>query len=85
VVSALKHIGCSVLSLAAVGGGVPDLLVGYGAFNILLEIKHGDKSPSRRQLTPDQVDWHRGWLGQKAIIYSAEEAIEYVRNYERTA
>ena len=32
------------------GRGVPDLLVGYGGANWLVEIKDGDKSLSKRQL-----------------------------------
>jgi hypothetical protein len=79
VVSTLRSAGCYVLSLAAIGGGVPDLLVwaptiGYA----LLEVKDGSKPPSARKLTPDQQDWHRAWGGPVFIVTNPEEALRAV-------
>lgn len=74
VISALRDIKCSVRSLAAVGAGVPDLLVGIGNLNLLLEVKsHGGK------LTEDQVAFAASWNGQVKTVYSAEEAVNYVK------
>ena len=39
IVKVLKQLGCSVVSLADKGHGVPDLLVGYKAQNYLVEVK----------------------------------------------
>lgn len=39
IVHALRDVGCSVLSLASLGRGAPDLLCGYKGRNVLLEVK----------------------------------------------
>lgn len=63
VVTALRAAGATVQSLAAVGKGVPDLLVGYQGQTLLMEVKDGNKSPSARLLTEDQLRWHGNWKG----------------------
>lgn len=78
IVKALQQIGCSVAPLSSVGSGIPDLLVGYRARNYLLEVKDGDKPPSERKLTPDQVAWHTSWRGQSAVVHSIDDAIREV-------
>src|SRR3972149_1571025 len=57
IVNALQAIGASVTSLADVGGGCPDLLVGYRGQNMLLEVKDGRKPPSARGLAPAEQKW----------------------------
>ena len=75
IVAALRKVGCTVQSLAAVGKGVPDLLVGYQGKTYLLEVKHG-----KWTLTPDQVEWHNNWRGGPlCVIDSIEQAIEAIR------
>ena len=76
VVKALRAAGYTVTSLAQLGKGVPDLLVGKGGMNFLLEVKDGSLSPSRRCLTADECDWAMSWLGQVAVVLSPAEAIE---------
>lgn len=78
IVDALEKIGCSVTSLAAVGKGCPDIIVGYLGSNYLLEIKDGSKPPSKRGLTEDQEKWHLHWEGQVAVVKNVEEAIAAV-------
>lgn len=78
VIAALRQIGCTVQPLHAVGKGCPDLLVGFIGGNVLLEIKDGNKPPSARLLTPDQVDWHQMWKGPVAVVKTPEEAIAVV-------
>lgn len=75
IVSALRDAGMTVQPLHAVGGGCPDLLVGYAGKNILIEVKDGNKPPSKRKLTPDQVEWHDAWRGQVAIANNIDEAL----------
>jgi hypothetical protein len=75
IVKALRHMGCFVQHLHGVGAGCPDLLVGYKGFNILLEIKDGNKKPSDQKLTPDQIIWHRDWRGQVDIVNSVDQAV----------
>ena len=62
IVAALRGCGCLVQSLAAVGKGVPDLLVQRNDVLYLLEVKDGNKPPSRRLLTPEQEKFlAAGW------------------------
>lgn len=74
VVLALVARGWTVQTLASVGVGCPDLLVGARGCNVLLEIKDGSKPASARKLTPDQRRWHRHWQGQVAVVHSEAEA-----------
>jgi hypothetical protein len=76
IVEALRACGASVQSLAAVGKGVPDLLVGLRTRNYLIEVKDGSKPPSARKLTPDQVQWHTKWAGQVLTVTSPDDALK---------
>ena len=79
IVAALRAIGCTVVSLAAVGRGVPDLLVGNAGHTFLLECKDGAKPPSARRLTEDQLTWHGNWRGGPlAVVCDIESAIRAV-------
>jgi hypothetical protein len=73
IVRALTRAGCSVESLHRVGAGVPDLLVGIGGRNYLLEVK----SPKGR-LNALQRGWHRRWCGQTAVVRDWREALRCV-------
>lgn len=74
VVSALRAAGATVHSLAMVGHGMPDLLVGFQRKTILLECKDGAKPPSARRLTKDQLEWHAGWEGGALAVVDGPEA-----------
>ncbi len=78
IVSQLKARGCSVLSLAALGKGCPDLLVGWHGENMLLEVKDGAKVPSARKLTTDEVAFHQTWRGRVAVVDSVTAALAAV-------
>lgn len=74
VVEALRAAGATVQSLAAVGQGVPDLLVGFQSKTMLMEVKNGRKPPSQRQLTEDQLKWHGAWRGGPVAIVDGPDA-----------
>jgi Holliday junction resolvase len=80
IVSALRSAGCKVQSLASVGDGVPDLLVGLPNRRlVLVEVKDGDKPPSDRKLTPKQVTWHAQWEGWPVyVVESIDHALNVV-------
>lgn len=78
IVAALRKVGATVQSLAAVGDGVPDLLVGFRNANHLLEVKDGEKVPSARLLTSEQLGWHAKWIGPVTIVYSVEDALRAI-------
>ena len=71
IVQALRSVGASVYSLAAVGDGIPDLLIGFRRSTYLLEVKDGKKKPSARELTPDQVRFHSEWFGGACVVVNS--------------
>lgn len=75
IIDALRRAGASVQPLHAVGSGCPDILVGFRGVNLMVEIKDGEKPPSARRLTPDQVVWHDAWRGQVIVVKSVDEAL----------
>ncbi|MDH3637914.1 MAG: hypothetical protein OES09_05560 [Gammaproteobacteria bacterium] len=73
---ALRLVGCSVQSLAALGGGVPDLLIGYRGKTHLIEVKNPD---TRHGITDAQDDWFDDWNGSPVhVVETAEAAIDVV-------
>ena len=83
IVDALRKCGAFVQSLAAVGNGCPDLLIGYRGRTILLEVKDGSKVPSAQKLTPDQLNWHGGWNGSTlAVVNDIEGALRILKVIE---
>ena len=83
IVEALRGIGCTVQSLAAVGSGCPDLVVGFRGRNLLLEVKappgpRGGKSKDGQALGVAQVRWALAWRGQSAVVTCAAHAIVVV-------
>jgi Holliday junction resolvase len=79
IVKAFRKLGWSVLDLAQLGGGCPDLLVGCGKRNILVEVKDGTKPQSQRELTDDQVKFWNTWRGEKRLVESIEDVLSVVR------
>lgn len=74
IVKALRDVGATVQSLAAVGHGVPDLLVGFRGQTILIEVKDAKQPPSKRRLTEDQIRWHGAWRGGPIAVVDGVEA-----------
>lgn len=82
IVTALRAIpGLRVQSLAAIGSGCPDLLVGYRGKNFLMEVKDGHKPPGQRLLTRAEIEWHLAWTGcgQVAVVETVEQALELIK------
>jgi hypothetical protein len=59
IVKALRDAGATVVSLAAMKHGCPDLLVGFEGKTLLMEIKKDAKA----KFTPDQLDFMGKWNG----------------------
>lgn len=76
IVKALRAAGMQVQSLASVGAGVPDLLVGWRGRNYLLECKTERCDGGRgRGLTAAEQQWHETWPGQVAVVSTPDEAV----------
>lgn len=78
IIKALRQIGASVQPLHTVGGGVPDLLVGYRGKNTLLEVKDGGKVKSARKLTDEQIEWITAWRGKVRVVENLNQAISAI-------
>lgn len=63
VVDALKALGASVFDCADVGGGFPDLVVGYRGLTYLIEVKS-----SRGKLRESQHEFAAGWRGGRVYV-----------------
>ena len=63
VVEAFRKLGASVLSLAPLGRGIPDLLVAIGGVTWLIEIK--SKKGKENDL---QLEWAENWRGARAVV-----------------
>lgn len=78
IVEALRDAGYSVCVTSVVGQGFPDLIVGKGGIprtNVLMELKDGSLPPSKRKLTPQQVEFHRNWQGPICVVETVEDAL----------
>ena len=74
IVDTLRSIGASVLVLSQVGGGAPDLLVGFRGKEYLMEVK-----TPKGKLRSGQKEFFDTWRGSKVfIVRSVEEAIELI-------
>ncbi len=78
IVALLRKCGASVQSLAGIGSGCPDLLIGWQGKNILAEVKDGSKCPSAQKLTPHENEWHLKWGGQVVVINSEHDALRII-------
>lgn len=83
IVEGLRKLGAAVQPLHTVGMGCPDLLVGYGHVNYLIEIKNPDKPKAGQQLTSDQVTWHANWQGQVGVARTLSDAITIIQEGQR--
>ena len=76
IVDALRKAG-AVVRIISQGDGIPDLLVGYRGYTILMEVKDGDKVPSARKLTEAEQKFFDDWRGgMLVIVNSVDEALE---------
>ena len=78
IVEALRKCGCSVAVTSSIGGGFPDLAVGFRRLNFLLEVKDGRKPPSARKLTEAERIWHLTWRGRVEVVECVEDALKVV-------
>ena len=76
----LRAIGAMVHDTGSLGGGFPDLVVGYRGVIHLLEIKDGSKPPSKRKLTPDEVKFFHDWAGFPVhVVESFDDALRVIQ------
>ena len=82
IVNALRKAGAFVRIISQ-GDGIPDLLVAYKGYTVLMEVKDGDKVPSARKLTEAEQKFFDEWTGgMMVIVNSVEEALEILKRCE---
>jgi len=79
IVDCFKKLGCSVLSLAAVGKGVPDLLVATNGITWLVEVKSGKGKENALQ-----KEWAENWQGARALVRDREGVERVVKLMKST-
>lgn len=73
IAAALRRCGASVVDLHAVGGGVPDLLVGFrGNITLLMEVKVGDKATHDSRVRERQAAFAESWRGWPVVTVRNE-------------
>ena len=72
IIAAYEAVGATV-EQNPIGKGRTDLDVGFRGVNYKVEVK----MPGAK-LTDVQVDWHRTWRGQKAIVRNVKEALAVI-------
>jgi Holliday junction resolvase len=81
---ALRKHGCSVQSLAAIGKGVPDIVLAIGGVTYLAEIKDKDGRNKKCTLTPDQVKFHENWKSEILRFNCLDDALEWVKDVRQS-
>jgi Holliday junction resolvase len=80
IVKALRACGAKV-RIVTQGDGIPDLLVGYNGYTILMEVKDGDKPPSARKLTEAEEKFFLEWTGGLLVkVESVQEALDILKS-----
>lgn len=78
VADELRARGLSVdTRCAKIGGGFPDMVVGWRGLTVLVELKNPDQPPSKQRLTDDERAWIESWRGAAIVATDAEEIIRW--------
>jgi len=78
IVDALRKVGATIQSLANIGNGCPDILVGHDGVWYVIEIKNGNLAPSKQRLTSDEDKWHQSAQTPVHVVNSVAEALKII-------
>jgi len=78
IVDCFRKIGCSVLSLAAVGKGCPDLLISYQKQCYLVEVKD-----TGGKLNAMQEAWHLKWDSRVFVVKTKGDCVSLLNQLRR--
>lgn len=79
IVAALESVGASVMDTSDVGGGMPDLVVGFQGVNVVMEVKNPKNRYGRQGLTKRQQKWADAWNGSPVVVvYTVEDALRAI-------
>lgn len=86
VVDAFELAGCSVLSIASVGNGAPDLVIGCAGRSHLVEVKPDTRVKAVSNQRANQVAWATKWRGGAVhVVRTTSEAFELANLLRMTA
>lgn len=81
IVHALRRAGCLCQSMAMIGDGCPDLLVGLAGVWCVMEVKDGSRPASERKLSKHEEEWHAEAARHGLPVFvvdSVESALEVI-------
>ena len=81
IVKAFRKLGFSVSITSALGNGFPDIAIAKNYRTRLVEIKDGDKPPSARQLTADELTFANNWRDIIIICESLDDVNFIAENW----
>lgn len=70
---ALEAAGASVCDTHKLGGGAPDIAVGFRNENYWMEIKQANGKVNKLQ-----QEWHDNWRGSVFVVRTPEEALDAI-------
>ena len=82
VVAAFERLGCSVIDLSRVGGGVPDLAVSVFRATCFVEIKIEKVDSHDGVMKPEQIRFHReskAWIEVARTLEDVERIVGALR------
>jgi len=82
LVAEVRRLGGEVQHLHTLGHGCPDLLIAFADRWLVVEVKDGEKPPSRRRLTPDEERWHARFPATVLIWESVEDVQRTLQGIE---
>ena len=71
IVKELRNLGYSVAITSQLGSGFPDIVVGKGGVNLLVELKATVKD----KLTTHEKDFQDKWQGQYLVAYCVGDIV----------
>lgn len=63
--------------MSQLGKGAPDIACGFDGETYFFEIKDGSKPPSKRKLTPDELEFMASWKGHYQVINCIDDIINF--------
>lgn len=79
IVDALRKAGASIIDTAKLGGGLPDLIVGFAGKTFLVEVKNLKTQYGRAGLNKNQQKWLKEWTGGPfAMVTDIESALRAI-------
>lgn len=81
LVAVYESLGCSVVDLGSIGGGVSDLLVGCAGITDIAEVKMPGE-----ELRPNQMQFNARWRGSRPWkVESTDDVLAHIADMRRRA